>query len=120
MSLASALIKQVIAEEDLDTWANLKQHYLPSEYRKIYGIINSHVEKYHRLPTFEELNFEVRDQSTQDKISLIQMEQVDAEPHLLLDYLKSEFTQKEIIGGLDKFVETSLTHSSAEETIGYL
>ena len=117
MNLASALLKQVIHERDLDTWANLRKHYLPSEYSKIYGIISGHVDKYHKLPTFEDLKFEVRDQSTLDRISLIEREEVDAEPFLLLDYLKSEFAQKEVIGGLDKFVETSLTHSSAEETI---
>lgn len=117
MSLASALIKQIIDENNLDTWANLKEHYLPQEFRKVYKIIGNHVEKYHKIPSFEDLKFEIRDQSTLDKVCLIEREEVDAESFLLLDYLKSEFTQKELIVGLDKFVENSLTHSSAEETI---
>ena len=120
MSLTSALINKVINEGNLDTWANLKERYLPQEYKKIHAIIGGHVDKYHKLPTFEELRFEVRDQSTLDKISLIEKEEVDAESILLLDYLKSEFTQKEILLGLDKFVDGSIAHSSAEETIQHI
>ncbi len=117
MSLATALISKVIHEGNLDTWANLKERYLPQELKRIYFIVDGHVDKYHKLPTFEELKFEVRDQSTLDKISLIEKEEVDAESILLLDYLKSEFTQKELLVGLDKFVDGSMAHSSAEETI---
>lgn len=117
MSLAGALINRVILESNLDTWANLKERYLPQEFKKIYAIISGHVDKNHKLPTFEELRFEVRDQSTLDKISLIEKEEVDAESILLLDYLKGEFTQKELLLGLDKFIDESMTHASAEETI---
>jgi len=117
LSLASALINKIIVENSLDTWANLKENYLPQELRKVYQIISKHVDNYHKLPSFEELKFEVREQSTLDKISLIEKEEVDAESIFLLDSLKSEFTAKELLLGLDKFIENSVGHSSAEETI---
>lgn len=117
MSLANALINKIIVESNLDTWANLKEQYLPQELKKIYGIVSHHVDNYHKLPSFEELKFEVRDQSTLDKISLIEKEEVDAESIFLLDSLKSEFTQRELIVRLDKFVGDSIAHSTAEETI---
>lgn len=117
MSLSSALIKQVIEERNLDTWANIKKIYLPTEYHSIYSVIDKHVDRYFKLPTFEELRFEVRDEATLDKISLIEEEEVETESFLLLDYLKSEFTQKEVIAGLTKFVNESLTFDTAEETI---
>lgn len=117
MSLASALLKKIIEEKDLDTWSNLRKSYLPLEFQKIHTIVESHVDRYYELPTFEDLKYEVRDQSTLDKIGLIEREVVDTEPYLLLDYLKSEFTQSEAIQGLEKFLDESMTYSSAEETI---
>lgn len=117
MSLASALIKKVIEEQNLDTWSNLKRNYLPSEFHNIYRVIQGHIDKYLQLPTFEDMKYEVRDQATLDKIGIIEQEEVDTESYLLLDYLKSEFTQKELISGLDSFIDETLTYSNAEEVI---
>lgn len=120
MSLASALLKQVIEENNLDTWSNIKKSYLPSEYHSIYKIISDHVDNYLKLPSFEDLKFQVREDSTLDKISLIESTEVEAESFLLLDYLKSEFTQKEAIAGLTKYIEESISYDSAEDTISGL
>ncbi len=117
MSLSSALIKQVIEEKNLDTWSNLKKIYLPQEYQTVYGVIDKHVDKYFKLPTFEELRFEVRDENTLEKLSLIEKEEVETESFLLLDYLKGEFVQKEALSGLTKFVDESISFDNAEETL---
>lgn len=117
MSLASALLKQVLEEANLDTWSNLRKIYLPSEYHNIHSIVEGHVDKYHKLPTFEELKFEVRDRATSDKITLIEREEVDAESFMLLDYLKSEFAQKELLSGMSKFLDESVAFSNAEDAI---
>jgi len=29
LNIASALLKQIIVQKDLDTWSKLKEHYLP-------------------------------------------------------------------------------------------
>lgn len=117
MNLASALFKRILEEEDFDTWSSLRRHYLPSEYHVIYDVIEKQIESYHKLPSIEELKLAVRDSSTLDKIYAIEVVEVDAEPFLLLDYLKNEFTQKETLYQLHKYVEKSISFETAEETL---
>jgi replicative DNA helicase len=120
MNIASALLKQLIVYKDLDTWSQLKEVYLPTEYRGIFNILEKHIDQYQSLPTFEELTFEVRDKSVQEKLSAIETIEVDVEPHLLLDYLKNEYTQVEILDSLDKYVDKTVTMATAEENIEQL
>lgn len=117
MNLASALFKRILEEEDFDTWSSLRRHYLPSEYLVVYDAIEKHIDNYHELPSIEELKLAVRDGPTLDKIYAIEAVEVDAEPFLLLDYLKNEFTQKETLFQLHKYVEDSISFETAEETI---
>ena len=117
MNIASALLKQLIVHKDLDTWSQLKEVYLPTEYRGIFNILEKHIDQYQSLPTFEELTFEVRDKSVQEKLSAIETIEVDVEPHLLLDYLKNEYTQVEILDELDSFIDKTVAISNAEENV---
>jgi replicative DNA helicase len=117
LNLASALFKRILETEDFDTWSSLRRHYLPSEYHVIYDVIDKQIDSYHKLPTIEELKLAVRDAPTLDKVYAIQAVEVDAEPFLLLDYLKNEFTQKETLFQLHKYVENSISFESAEETL---
>ena len=118
MNLSSALFKRILEEQDLDTWANLRRHYLPSEYWVVYDIIDKHVDKYHQLPTLGDLKTGgVREESALHKIYAIEAVEVDAEPFLLLDYLKNEFTQKETLTQLNKYVDDTISFETAEETI---
>jgi replicative DNA helicase len=116
-NLASALFKRILEEEDFDTWSSLRRHYLPSEYFVVYDVIDKQVDAYHKLPTIEELKLAVRDGPTLDKVYAIEAVEVDAEPFLLLDYLKNEFTQKETLTALSNYVEQSISFETAEETI---
>jgi KaiC/GvpD/RAD55 family RecA-like ATPase len=116
-NLASALFKRILEEEDFDTWSSLRRHYLPSEYFVVYDAIDKQVDTYHKLPTIKELKLAVRDGPTLDKVYAIEAVEVDAEPFLLLDYLKNEFTQKETLNALSNYVEHSISFETAEETI---
>ena len=88
MNIASALIKQVLTLHDSETWSQLRKHYLPSEYHKLWTQITSHCDKYHKLPSFEDLTFEIRDSATIEKVLAISSMEVEAEPTMLLQYLK--------------------------------
>jgi hypothetical protein len=117
MNLASALFKRILEEEDFDTWSSLRRHYLPSEYHVVYDIVDKQIDSYHKLPTIEELKLATRDSLTLDKIYAIEAIEVEAEPFLLLDYLKNEFTQQETLSQLYKYVEESIAFETAEETL---
>ena len=120
MNIASALLKQIVQQQDLDTWAQLKDIYLPNEYRGIYDVLDKHVDNYQSLPTFAELNAGQRDKKILEKISAIESVEVEVDADMLLDYLKNEFTQVEILDELDKYVDKTITMASAEENIEQL
>jgi hypothetical protein len=120
VNLASALIKRVLDEGDFDTWSNLRKHYLPAEYHSLFTLIDKHCEKQHSLPTFEELKLGIRDAQTRAKLFAIEVIEVDADPSVLLDYLKNEFTQREILTQLENYIDRSIAFETAEESIDHL
>ena len=117
MNIASALLKQIIVQKDLDTWAKLKEHYLPGEYQSIFRILDKHIDNYQDLPQFEDLSYEVRDRQLQEKIFAIESVDVEVDAWLLLDYLKNEYTQVEILDELDSYIDNTVAMATAEENI---
>ena len=120
MNVASALIKQILSIQDFETWSYVRKHYLPKEYHTIFSVIDKHCESYHKLPSVEELKLSTRDTSTLDKIYAIETLEVDTDPYILLQYLKNEFTQREILTELDDYVENSISFEDAEESVQHL
>ena len=120
MNIASALLKQIIVQKDLDTWAKLKEHYLPGEYQSIFRILDKHIDNYQDLPQFEDLSYEVRDRQLQEKIFAIESVDVEVDAWLLLDYLKNEYAQVEILDELDSYIDNTVAMASAEENIEQL
>jgi len=120
LNIASALLKQIIVQKDLDTWSKLKEHYLPGDYQSIFKILDKHIENYQDLPQFEDLQYEVRDRKLQEKIFAIESVDVEIDAWLLLDYLKNEYAQIEILDELDKYVDNTVAMASAEENIEQL
>lgn len=117
MKLASALIKQVLVEKDFDTWNRVRKHYLPTEYHKLFDIIEKHIGTYSAFPSLEELKVGIRDTTTLDKVYALETVETDAEPFLLLDYLKNEYAQKEVLYQLDNFIDKSIAFETAEEVV---
>ena len=120
MNIASALIKQALSLQDFDTWSELRQHYLPSEYHSLYSVINKHCEKFHKLPTFDDLKYEIRDSATSEKLYAVESVEVDVDAFMLLGYLKNEYTQREILDSLGKYIDQSVAFEDAEESVAHL
>ena len=72
------------------------------------------------MPTIEDLKFEIRDSSTREKLFAIEAVEVDADPSMLLQYLKNEYTQKEILDSLEDYVEHSVAFEDAQESVNHL
>ena len=117
MNLTSALLKQIITQEDFDTWGNLRENYLPGEYQSIHKVISTHLKNFGSLPTFEDLKLSVRDRKLQEKIFAVEAVEVDVDAWVLLEYLKNEYTQVEILDELDKFIEKTVAISAAEDNV---
>ena len=121
MNISSVLLKQVIANSDIDTWGDCQQHYFPSEYHSIHSALGRYVTDYGRLPTFDDLQLSIRDSALRDKFSAIEtVDLIEIEPNILLEYLKNEYTQSEIMGQLEKYLENSIAMESAKENIDSL
>ena len=97
MNLASALIKQVLSLQDFETWTATRKHYLPEEYHTLFTLIETHIESYHTLPTFEDLELSIRDAASKEKLLAVKSLDVEADAYMILEYLKNEFTQNEVL-----------------------
>jgi hypothetical protein len=120
LNIASALIKQVLTLQDFETWTSVRKDYLPNEYHTIFDVVDKHCEKFHSLPTFEDLKFEVRDTATVEKLFAIESIEVEADAFMLLQYLKNEYTQKEILDSLETYIDNSVAFEDAEESVAHL
>ena len=105
---------------DFQTWSVTHKHYLPEEYHSLYKIIDKHSSDFHKMPTIEDLKFEIRDSSTREKLFAVEAVEVDADPDMLLQYLKNEYTQKEILDSLEDYVESSVAFEDAQESVNHL
>jgi len=72
------------------------------------------------MPTIDDLKFEVRDSGTREKLYAVEAVEVDSDPYMLLQYLKNEYTQKEILDSLEDYVENSISFEDAQESVNHL
>ena len=120
LNIASALLKQVLVLQDFETWSCIRQDYLPNEYHTLFKVVDKHCESFHALPSFEDLKFEIRDPSTLEKLHAIQSVEVEADAFMLLQYLKNEYAQKEILNSLEDYIDNSVAFEDAEESVTHL
>lgn len=120
MNIASAFLKQVLVLQDFDTWSQVRKHYLPVEYHKIFSAVDKHCNENHKMPSIEELTHEIRDYATKEKLLAITTIKVDTDSFMLLQYLKNEYTQKEILNSLENYVDNSIAFEDAEESVAHL
>ena len=118
MNLASVLFKTIIAQSDIETWSNCQKHYFPTEFASIWSYINKYVETHSIIPTFDDLRLSVRDATLRDRFfALEKVDEVDIDGATLLEYLKNEYTQIEIMNQLETYLADSIAMESAQENI---
>jgi len=110
-------LKQIITQEDFESWGNLRVNYLSAEYQSLYKVMDTHIKNFRSLPTFDDLKLSIRDRKLQEKVFAIEAVEVDIDAWVLLEYLKNEYTQVEILDELDKFIDKTVAISSAEENV---
>jgi hypothetical protein len=120
LNIASALIRQVLTLGDFETWSVTHKHYLPSEYHSLYQVIDKHCSTFHKLPTIDDLKLEIRDSGTRDKLYAVEAVEIDSAPDMLLEYLKNEYTQKQILDSLEDFIDNSVAFENAQESVEHL
>jgi replicative DNA helicase len=117
VDLASALLKQIISQQDIATWTLLRKNYLPPEHTALYDKIDSFLERFQKLPSFEELKFDAKNKQLQQKIAIVEKVEVEAEPELLLEFLKSDYAQQVVFENFEKLLDSSVAFESASDTV---
>ena len=106
--------------QDFETWTSVRKDYLPTEYHTLFSIIDKHCDTFHSLPTFEDLELSIRDSKAREKLYAVKSIEVEADSAMLLEYLKNEYAQKEILDSLENYIDNSVAFESAEESVSHL
>lgn len=115
MDCSAVVLNKLILERNLDVWAKLKLAFLDNAYASVYSAISRHYDKYSTIPSFEELQLEVREGITQKTIGLIKLiDEPDISAEVALDALIDQYTQNQTISLLDKFVDKLTVYDSNE------
>lgn len=116
MDISAVVLSKVIKERNLDAWSRLKLVFLDSAYSSIYAALARHYEKYHELPSFEELEVTIRDAGqTKKLLATIQLADTpEVSLDVALDALLDQYSQNEVIRLLSKYLDKLPIMSSEE------
>jgi len=117
LDLASALFKQLLTQQDISTWSSLRKNYLTPEYSSLYDKISSFVDRFNKLPTFEELKFDAKSKQLLQRVAIVEQVEVDTDAGILLEFLKNDYSQRLVLEGVTKLIDNSVAFESAAETI---
>ena len=79
--------------------------------------MDTHIKNFNALPTFDDLKLSIRDRKLQEKVFAIEAVDIDIDAWVLLEYVKNEYTQVEILNELDGFIDKTVAISNAEENV---
>lgn len=115
MDCSAIVLNKLLVERNLDIWAKLKLAFLDSAYASVYSAISRHYEKYSALPSFEELELELREGATQKTLATLKLvDEPDISAEVALDALIDQYTQSLAITLLDKFVDKLPVYDTQE------
>ena len=103
--------------QDFQTWSMTDRFLLGAEYHTLYDAIDKHCIKYHKLPTIEELKYEIQDSKTLERLFFIDTVETDVEAPLILDYVKTRYVHDQLLGNMYNYADTSMLHEDAKEAI---
>lgn len=103
--------------QDFQTWSMTDKFLLGAEYHTLYDAIDKHCIKYHKLPTIEELKYEIQDSKTLERLFFIDTVETDVEAPLILDYVKTRYVHDQLLGNMYNYADTSMLHEDAKEAI---
>jgi len=117
LDLGSALLKQLIALQDIPTWSALRKNYLPKEYHALHDRIASFLDRFNKLPTFEELKFDTKSKNVSQQIALVELVDIDTDPEILLELLKTEYSQLVAFDEIQRYIDKSVIFESPMDTV---
>ena len=115
MDTSAVVLHKLLAEQNLELWARLKLVFLDAAYSSLYIAINKHYEKYHKVPSFDDLTLTLREGTASKTLATLRLTEVpDVSAEIALDALIDQYTQNETVKLLDKFVDKLPIYDSNE------
>jgi DnaB-like helicase C terminal domain len=115
MDVSAIVLNKLLIERNIDIWAKLKLTFLDPAYASVYSLISRHYDKYATIPSFEELEIEVREGVGQRTLATLKLiDEPDISAEVALDALIDQYTQDLTIKLLDKFVDKLPVYDTEE------
>lgn len=115
MDVSAIVLNKLLTEQNLDIWAKLKLVFLDPAYSSLYTVLSRHYDKYHSIPSFDELELTLRDGPAAKTLATLRLtEAPDVSAEVALDALLDQYTQNETIILLEKFVDRLPQYDSEE------
>lgn len=115
MDVSAIVLNKLLTEQNLDIWAKLKLVFLDPAYSSLYTVLSRHYDKYHSIPSFDELELTLRDGPAAKTLATLKLTEVpDVSAEVALDALLDQYTQNETISLLEKFVDKLPQYDSEE------
>lgn len=115
MDVSAIVLNKLLTEQNLDIWAKLKLVFLDPAYSSLYTVLSRHYDKYHSIPSFDELELTLRDGPAAKTLATLKLTEVpDVSAEVALDALLDQYTQNETITLLEKFVDKLPQYDSEE------
>lgn len=115
MDVSAIVLNKLLTEQNLDIWAKLKLVFLDPAYSSLYTVLSRHYDKYHSIPSFDELELTLRDSPAAKTLATLKLTEVpDVSAEVALDALLDQYTQNETITLLEKFVDKLPQYDSEE------
>lgn len=109
INISGSILKILLSDptKGLEIWPRLKLTYFDSEYVIIYNDITRFYNKFNKLPNFEELKVNARNGNLLENIIALELLEVSEQLDLLIlfEALINEFTQKQALLRIDKFID---------------
>ena len=76
MDTSAVVLNKLLAEQNLELWARLKLVFLDPAYSSLYSAINKHYEKYHSVPSFDDLALTIREGPASKTLATLRLTEV--------------------------------------------
>lgn len=115
MDCSAIVLSKVIKERNIEIWSKLKLAYIDPAYSLIYSIVLKHYETYSNVPSFEELELQVREGPSRNILAALRVvHDEDIDIHVALNALIDQYTQNQAINMLEKYLDKLPLFDSSE------
>lgn len=106
MDCSAVVLNKLLIDRNLEIWSKLKLAFVDSAYSSVYSAISKHYDRYGNLPSFEELELELREGTAKNTLAILKLiDEPEVSAEVALDALIDQYTQDQTVFLLDKFID---------------